>query len=153
MASSYQPSHQSLDKALLLLVRVAEDEGATSLSALAQEVDLPVSTVHRLLSGLGRAGFIAAVRRGHYVSGPTLLRLGRVDDQANRVLKKVSAPILATLSRRTGKICHLGVLEDYMMTYLIKEGDVEERAISRCGMPLERSAERRVGKECVSTCK
>src|SRR3546814_16177346 len=67
MASSYQPSHQSLDKALLLLVRVAEDEGATSLSALAQEVDLPVSTVHRLLSGLGRAGFIAAVRRGQYV--------------------------------------------------------------------------------------
>src|SRR3546814_18945212 len=76
MASSYQQSHQSLDTALLLLVRVAEDEGATSLSALAQEVALPVSTVHRLLSVLGRAGFIAAGRRGHSVSGPPL-QLGR----------------------------------------------------------------------------
>src|SRR3546814_16325806 len=41
------------------------------------------------------------------------------------------------LSRRTCRVCHLGVLEDGMMTYLIKEGDAQDHTLSRQGMQLE----------------
>lgn len=107
------------------------------MSALAAAAGLPLSTAHRLLTGLTHAGFIVPVGRGRYVAGPTLRRLARPENDANRILVQVAAPILASLSRRTRRVCHLGVLEDGMMTYLIKEGDIQDQTLSRQGMQLE----------------
>src|SRR3546814_9468546 len=80
------------------------------------------------------AGFIVAVSRGRYISGPTLRRLARPENDTNRILVQITAPILAKLSRRTCRVCHLGVLEDGMMTYLIKEGDAQDHTLSRQGI-------------------
>ncbi|WP_100239278.1 IclR family transcriptional regulator [Sphingobium sp. LB126] len=126
----------SVDKSLALLVHALEGDFA-SMSALASAAGLPLSTAHRLLTGLQQAGFIVPVSRGRYISGPTLRRLARPENETNRILVQIAAPILAKLSRRTSRICHLGVLEDGMMTYLIKEGDAEDHALSRQGMQLE----------------
>lgn len=126
----------SVDKSLALLVHVLEGDFA-SMSALALAAGIPLSTVHRLLTGLQRAGFIVPVSRGRYISGPTLRRLARPENDTNRILVQIAAPILARLSRRTRRVCHLGVLEDGMMTYLIKEGDAQDSTLSRRGMQLE----------------
>jgi IclR family acetate operon transcriptional repressor len=126
----------SVDKSLALLVHALESDFA-SMSALASAAELPVSTAHRLLVGLHRAGFIIPVSRGRYLSGPTLRRLARPENDMNRILVQITAGILARLSRRTGRVCHMGVLEDGMMTYLIKEGDAEGHTFSRQGMQLE----------------
>src|SRR3546814_10866765 len=58
----------SVDKSLALLVQVLEGDFA-SISALASAAGLPLSTAHRLLTGLQHAGFIVAVSRGRYISG------------------------------------------------------------------------------------
>jgi DNA-binding IclR family transcriptional regulator len=126
----------SVDKSLALLVHVLEGDFA-SMSALASAAGLPLSTAHRLLTGLQNAGFIVPVSRGRYISGPTLRRLARPENDTNRILVQITAPILAKLSRRTGRVCHLGVLEDGMMTYLIKEGDAQDHTLSRQGMQFE----------------
>ena len=128
----------SLDKSLSLLARVLEEErDFPSLSALAIAADLPVSTTHRLLAGLERAGFIAKLGRNRYVGGPTLRRLTGLQLSARQILAEVSRPVLSELSRRTHRITHLGILEDNMMTYLVKEGDPEGRALSAPNMQLE----------------
>lgn len=131
-------SQSSLDKALSLLTHaLADRQDRASLSALAQAANLPVSTAHRLLGGLERAGFIASLGRHRYVAGPTLLRLARLRSSTDRILAEAARPILAELSRRTRRITHLGILEDGMMTYLLKEGDHQGAAISKPNMQLE----------------
>jgi DNA-binding IclR family transcriptional regulator len=137
MSAPRTTSPQSLDKSLALLARVIDSDAFPSMSALARAVELPVSTVHRLLTGLEQAGFVARIGRGHYVGGPTLRRLARRHCQVNDILARVGRPILAGLSRRAGRICHLGVLEENMMTYLVKEGDAGDHLVSRAGMQLE----------------
>ena len=136
MAQGRTSSPLSVVKSLALLDQVLEGDFA-SMSALASAAGLPLSTAHRLLKGLQQAGFIVPVSRGGYISGPTLRRLARPEKDANRILVQIAAPILAKLSRRTCRVCHLGVLEDGMMTYLIKEGDAEDHTLSRQGMQLE----------------
>jgi IclR family acetate operon transcriptional repressor len=131
-------SPNSLDKSLSLLIRVIEEgRDCPSLSALADAADLPISTAHRLLGGLERAGLIAQLGRHRYVGGPVLRRLARLQPSPNRILADAARPILSDLSRRTARITHLGILEDGMMTYLLKEGDVDGAAVSRPDMQLE----------------
>lgn len=130
-------SPSSLDKSLALLVRVMEDGGSASLSTLARAVRLPSATTHRLLGGLERAGLVARLGRSHYVGGPTLSRLSALQLSPRELLAEAARPVLAELSRRTRRITHLGILEDSMMTYLLKEGDPEHRIMSKPGMQLE----------------
>lgn len=131
-------SPTSLDKSLSLLVRVIEDgRDCPSLSALADAADLPISTAHRLLGGLERAGLIAQLGRHRYVGGPVLWRLAQLQLTPNQILAEAARPILSELSRRTRRITHLGILEDGMMTYLLKEGDADGAAVSQPDMQLE----------------
>src|SRR3546814_2802709 len=95
----------SVDKSLALLVQDLEGDFA-SISALAYAAGLPLSTAHRLLQGLQHAGFIVAVSRGRYISGQTLRRLARPENDTKRSLVQSTDRITATLSRRTCHVCH-----------------------------------------------
>lgn len=130
-------SQSSLAKSLSLLVRVLEEPGASTLSGLARAAGMPISTTHRLLDGLQRAGFVSRLGRDRFVGGPTLRRLARLQLPARQILVEASRPILAELSRRASRISHLSILEDNMMTYLVKEGDPENRVPSRPDVQLE----------------
>lgn len=127
----------SLDKSLALLVHALEGRSFSSLSALAETAGLPLSTTHRLLEGLERGGVLARVGSGMFFGGPVLQRLSRLCLNSNEILAEVGRPILSALSQRSGRITHLGVLDDNMMTYLVKEGDPEHKARSRPNMQLE----------------
>jgi DNA-binding IclR family transcriptional regulator len=126
----------SLDKSLSLMVLALERRNC-SLSSLANAAELPVSTAHRLLGGLQKAGLIAQIGRHVYVGGPTLRRLTGLQIPPRQILIEAGRPVLAELSNRTRRITHLGILEDNMMTYLVKEGDPQDRAPSRPNIQLE----------------
>lgn len=128
---------RTLTRSLLLLERIIDDDRGLSLSALAAELGLSSSSAHRLAVGFERSGFLLRVGRGHYVAGPVLLRLTGARRDWGGFAARVSRPILGRLSRQTGKTVHLGVLEDNMVTYLLKLGDRKGQAISRQGMQLE----------------
>ncbi len=112
------PSSNTLDKGLRLLEVVIANPGAP-IHQLARLAGIAPSTAHRILGTLKRRGFVAQAARGDYLSGPALVRLGRVADMAG-ILDRVSRPLLQVLARRTGLTAHLGVFEGDMVTYLVK---------------------------------
>ncbi|WP_293374539.1 IclR family transcriptional regulator [Phenylobacterium sp. SCN 70-31] len=125
----------ALEKALDLWVQVlAEPE--RSLREIAAELAIPASTSYRLVSVFESRGLIAKVGRGTYGAGPVLAQLFGVTEP-NSLLMTVSRPVLKRLSARIGLTVHLGVLQDDMVTYLIKEGCVDDRLFTREGMQLE----------------
>ncbi len=131
-------SRSALDKSLSLLVRVLEEgSDCSSLSALAEAAELPLSTAYRLMASLERAGLVARLGPHHYMGGPALRRVAGMRPSPKRILSEIGRPILADLSRRTRRITHLGVLEENMTTYLVKEGDFAGRAISEPNVQLE----------------
>ena len=127
---------RSLGKALELLRQVAKDGGERSISALAAEAGIPASTAYRIAATFERSGFMTRLRRGHYVPGPTLLRLAD-SDSFNRVLMGVGHPIVEALAKTTGCTAHLGVFEDGMVTYLLKAGRKKNPLFTRQGTQLE----------------
>ncbi len=130
------PVPQSLNKALDLLVRVIEDDGASALADLAQALNLPFSTAHRFSRALEARGLLIRERPGRYLAGPALLALSERIDSA-RILTRLSRAELRRLSRRCGQTVHLGALENGMVTYLAKEGGGGAAAFTREDMQLE----------------
>ena len=119
-----------------LLAHVAADGGKRSISALATEIGLPLSTAHRIAATFTRGGFMTRLKRGHYLAGPTLLRLAKADS-LKQVLVGVGRPVLMRLARETRCTCHLGVFENGMVTYLLKVARARGRLFTREGTQLE----------------
>ncbi len=130
------PSMRSLEKAIKLLTHVAADNGEHSISALAVEIGLPVSTAHRIAATFERNGFMTRLRRGHYLAGPQLLRLGGAG-QLSQVLTSLGRPIVEGLARKTHCAAHLGVFEGGMVTYLLKADRKNTGLFTREGTQLE----------------
>lgn len=94
-----------------LLETVAAFPRGLTLSELVTVMDLPKTTVHRLLQGLTRAGVLLSknARFGPYVLGPRFLGLlhsSVPDDWTERLAK----PILQELVDKTGDTCFLARL-------------------------------------------
>jgi DNA-binding IclR family transcriptional regulator len=109
----------SLEKALALFSRIARDRGATPLKELAAELELPRSTLYRLVATLQDFGFITRLSRGVYDIGlPLVETLNAV--APGQHLARLSRPVLQGLADLCGATAHLGVLENDMVTYLVK---------------------------------
>jgi DNA-binding IclR family transcriptional regulator len=109
----------SIEKSLALFTAVVQDDGATSLATLAFRLGTPRATAQRMASAFLRAGLLSRVGRGRYAPGLTLARLVVADERA--VLAQVSRDLMRDLSRKLGATVHLGVLENDMVTYVVKE--------------------------------
>lgn len=101
----------------------------------ADELGLPLSTAHRHVATLVGAGMVQRAARGRYCPGPRLLALsGRLALRATMV--DLARPLLRELTDVLSCTAHLGVLENQMVSYLVKEGD-NGRIFSREGLQLE----------------
>ena len=130
------PHVQVIDKSLALLQRIIRDGGQTSLREQAASLGLPLSTAYRIVANFVKIGWVCSMERGFYSPSLGLLDMvGRVD--RNAILAGVAAPFVRQMSRRLGKTVHLGVFEDDMVTYLLKEGEGVPAGFTRAGMQLE----------------
>ena len=130
------PPIASLERALDLLQAVARDAGERNVSAIAEAEGVPPASAHRIVRTLERSGFLAAIGRGRFTPGPALFDLtaGRSQEVA---IAAIARPELNRLARETRQIAHLGVLENDMVTYLVKAGADGGRLFTREGMQLE----------------
>ena len=127
---------QSVDRALALLLRVVDDGACTSLVDLGRSLGLAPATSYRLVKSLERAGMLVSVNRGRFAVGPALT--GRPAQLSWRSgLASCARPILRRLARTTQGVAHIGILENDMVTYLVREGDDAEIIFSEEDKQLE----------------
>ncbi|MBH0024339.1 IclR family transcriptional regulator [Salinibacterium sp. SWN248] len=131
-ATSYHS--QGLVKALKVLKVLGAQEKALSLAELSVELELPKSTLIRLLSVLEQEAFV--YREGD----PPVYALGHavldISESYRRVANTadVAAPYLKTLAHATGLTANLGVLEGRWALHLcVQEPDRPLRFRSRDG--------------------
>ncbi|MCF8710076.1 IclR family transcriptional regulator [Rhizorhapis sp. SPR117] len=126
----------SLDKSLSLLTAVVEDRGRRPFSVVSAERGLPAPTAYRILAALKKHDLLESGQRGYYVPGKALRRLGW-HASMTEVAAAACRPVLQELSRQTGHTVHLGTLEDWMVTYIVKVPSTEDSLLTREGMQLE----------------
>jgi IclR family acetate operon transcriptional repressor len=100
----------SLEKGLILFERILRDRGRTSLAALADDMKLPRSTLYRAIATLESRGLIARIAHGRYDVGMMIVvQMETVSAKAQLAAEDCNAT------------AHLGVMENDMVTYLVKE--------------------------------
>lgn len=128
-----------MDKTLLKGLAVLEtlagmDAGARSIDEVAERVGLSRSNTHRTLQTLMHAGYIERdVDAGGYRSTMKMFALG-VRQLGQLDVRKLAAPYIARLARKTGETIHLSVLDGLEVIYIDKIDSVQPiRAYSIVG--------------------
>ena len=99
---------QVIARAGQILRTLAATRDGLSLSEVAQRVQLPKSTVHRIIAALEHEGLVAAVPpNGGYKLGPEVLRLASGEDAE---LRTEVRPLLRRLSGEINETVDLSVL-------------------------------------------
>ncbi|MEE9588883.1 MAG: IclR family transcriptional regulator [Hyphomicrobiaceae bacterium] len=108
----------ALEKAILVVREIASRERAIGLAELAEEIDLPRQTIHRVLQQLVETGLIIrAPQKDRYVVGPAMTRLSVLALSSLNVRPPIRA-ILTELVNETGDTCNVGVLDQDEIIYI-----------------------------------
>lgn len=100
---------QVLDRALDMLDLLAAHPGLT-LSEVAERIDQPPSTVHRLLHSLAARGMVESDPATQaWNIGPATFRLGSAFMRRSGIVER-ARPILQALMKHTGETANLGIL-------------------------------------------
>jgi DNA-binding IclR family transcriptional regulator len=107
---------QSIERAFAVLRSLAG--GPAGVTELSERVELPKSTVSRLLSTLEELGAVEQIEAGgHYRLGSAMLDLAAAA-QPGRSLIAAARPQLTELARSTGEAVGLSVADGHEMLYL-----------------------------------
>ena len=105
---------QSISRAFEILEVLAEQAPMT-LSALARETGLPLSTLHRLAGALVSLGYVRADADKRYALSPRLIHLG---ERSSRMLSRWAIPHLSRLVDELGETANLALLEGDRIVYV-----------------------------------
>lgn len=109
----------ALAKGMALMRAIVADDGASGLGEIGDRLGLSRTTVHRLLAELQRQGLVMRTRRGRYGAGLGLIGLGAGLTLQTQLAAAARDP-MRRLSAALGLTGHLGVLQNDMVTYLVK---------------------------------
>ena len=130
------PQLSSFHRAMRLLEHVIDDDGASNVSGIARQMDVPVATAHRQIATLVSGGWLRPCGAGRHIAGPRLLGLAqRLDEK--QTIATIAAPILDTLAQHVRSIVQLATYENEMVTYRIKTGRGAKGLFTKVGMQLE----------------
>ncbi len=133
---------QSVDRAIDLLFHLHEEREPRGVSEIARALELPKSTVHRLLQALARRGLVEQEAGGRYTPGGRLVALGLGAQERDPVVS-VARPVLEEEARALGETVFLMAPRGGELIVLDKaEGRGFLRAAPRLGeaVPLHATA-------------
>lgn len=98
---------QSVERALAILSVLAEEPSDGSLTEIVRKVQLPTTTVHRLLGALIRTGFVVQnANTSRYSLGPQLVLIGQRAIRKNELIR-IARPWIEALADATGETVNL----------------------------------------------
>lgn len=106
---------QSLDRAFGILEAMADAGGVIGLSQLAQDADLPLATIHRLVRTLVDLGYVRQEQSRQYSLGPRLMRLA---DASSKRIATWANPAMTEAVARLGESVNLAVLDGDEIVYV-----------------------------------
>lgn len=137
-------SVSSAERCLAILELLVDHSGGLQISAISQQLSLPLSATHRLLQALVNTHYVkqAAMSDRYF---PTL-KVGAIGLRllADLNMTEVAQPILDDLARETGELVRLAVVDDTEMTWVAKAqgatGGIRCDPISGRHVPLHTTA-------------
>jgi DNA-binding IclR family transcriptional regulator len=118
---------KSIDTALALLKESLTSGKRRCVSDIAESLGLPIATAYRHLAALKRQGLVRRVSGRSFAPGAFLLSL--FDQEAyGVVLGEAARPVLLELAGEMRATSHLGVLQNEMVTYVVK-AEVEDHGL------------------------
>ncbi|MFD4836982.1 IclR family transcriptional regulator [Achromobacter sp. NPDC058515] len=116
-ASHQQEASRSL-RALVVLDHLARAQHPATLAQLAQRLDMPKTTLMRLLAAMQRAGFVAATpTENGYVPGPQATSLALATLRASAFTRACRA-VLTKLVGALGETCNLTAPDGDQVVYM-----------------------------------
>jgi len=121
-------------KVLRILEALDGSPTGLQLREIAEQTSVNKSTAYRFVAHLENEGYLFRDDAGAYIVGPKLARLG-AGVAYHATLRKVSRPVIATLSKATKETVNLGVLDGHDVLYLdVMESPHTFRMVSQPGM-------------------
>lgn len=105
----------AVDRALRLLILIADAGGIVSASDLSASAGLPLPTTHRLLQALRGRGFVRQSFDRRYAIGGELIRLGYV---GRSLLGGIALPHLERVVTATKESANLATIDGRFVVYL-----------------------------------
>lgn len=123
-----------VDKALRVLdVLESGNQNGRPLTEIANILQLPKSTVHRLLATLQRHGYVQRSQSGGYALGTRVIALGQFA-AANNNLLTIGRPILDRLVASCAETVQLAVLQGDSLFYIDRK-EPEDAAVRLAALP------------------
>lgn len=137
MDNSKQNSVRALEKALSVLEHLSRIEGDIDLATLTQQLDMPKTTLLRLLNTLKKHNFVQQDERSRrYRLGWALIYLGQAANKVFNIVEFIH-PYLEKLSRRSGETANLVFLDRNHAVYVDQVvSDNIIRGVPAVGAPL-----------------
>ena len=141
--ASREDAAGAVPKALRVLEAVAARKRPLSIAEIATALDLPQPTAHRIVGTLEKLGFVGREPgRRRIVEGSRFVSLG-LDVMRASAGTGIRHALLATLARKTGESCNLGVMAGSHVVYV-------DRVESRWPLGLRFEPGSRVPLHCTS---
>jgi IclR family acetate operon transcriptional repressor len=106
---------QSLDRAFAILEAMADAGGVVALSKLADDTNLPLPTIHRIVRTLVELGYVRQQPSRLYALGSRLIRLG---ETTSRMLGPGARRHMATVVDQLGESVNLAILDGDEIVYV-----------------------------------
>jgi DNA-binding IclR family transcriptional regulator len=113
-----EPKVQSLDRTFDILEILANKQNGMTLAQISEKLNLPRSTVHRLLGVLLQRAFVRkSIENNKYRLGPGFI--GLCSHYLNNLeLKTESTPFMSELSKTTGNTVFIAIRQNDRMVYV-----------------------------------
>lgn len=145
-----QSGIQVISRAADILRLLSRETDGLSLGQIANEVQLPRSTVQRIVAALTDEGFIASKKGNATIRlGPEIQNLSR---SISGSIKERLRPVMKRLSENTGETVDLALLDNGKMRFIEQvEGSQRLRTVSRIGetFPLTTTANGKAALSCL----
>lgn len=141
---------KSAARTIAVLELLANEPGALTLTAIAAQLPMPISSLHQLLKTLVATGWLAIPIPGRYTIGVRALLTGISFIERDPVVQ-ATRPVLSALRSELDETMHLARLEGSKIVYLAsRESEHQLRTVSRVGQSVPAHATA-LGKAALAT--